>query len=113
MGELPFEDNSFDIVIDVESSHVYSDFPRFLKEVHRVLKPGGSFCWTDFRAAFKWKDVESNLKREGFTDELEDITSGVVRGLNSSSAEREKMINHLFQWQVPVLSGLGECLRGF
>ena len=39
--KLPFADNSLDAVINVEASHCYPDFPGFLREVARVLKPGG------------------------------------------------------------------------
>src|SRR5438552_402454 len=39
--KLPFADASFDAVINVEASHCYPDFPRFLAEVARVLRPGG------------------------------------------------------------------------
>lgn len=41
---LPFPDESFDVVINIESSHLYAQFPRFLAEVARVLVPGGIFC---------------------------------------------------------------------
>jgi SAM-dependent methyltransferase len=34
-------DNSYDVVFNVESSHCYPDFKKFLSEVHRVLTPGG------------------------------------------------------------------------
>src|ERR1035437_1648898 len=40
---LKFESNSFDVVINVESSHRYNNMSKFLEEVHRVLKPGGYF----------------------------------------------------------------------
>lgn len=46
---LPFADNTFDAVINVEASHCYPHFPKFLAEVARVLKPGGHFLYTDFR----------------------------------------------------------------
>jgi fatty-acid O-methyltransferase len=46
---LPFEDQSFDAVINVEASHCYPRFPRFLTEVARVLRPGGNFLYTDVR----------------------------------------------------------------
>ena len=46
---LPFADQSFDAVINVEASHVYPHFPRFLAEVARVLRPGGHFLYADFR----------------------------------------------------------------
>ena len=51
---LPFDDNTFDAVINVESSHCYGDMVAFLQEVKRVLKSGGKFSWTDFR-------IKSNL----------------------------------------------------
>jgi O-methyltransferase len=45
---LPFADASFDVVLNLESSHCYPDFGSFLTEVRRVLRPGGFFCWADF-----------------------------------------------------------------
>ena len=47
--KLPFADQSFDAVINVEASHCYPEFPRFLTEVARVLRPGGHFLYTDAR----------------------------------------------------------------
>ena len=46
---LPFPDESFDAVINVEASHIYPHFERFLSEVARVLRPGGHFLYADFR----------------------------------------------------------------
>jgi SAM-dependent methyltransferase len=46
---LPFVDQSFDAVINVEASHCYPRFPRFLAEVARVLRPGGHFLYADVR----------------------------------------------------------------
>lgn len=61
---LPLPDNSVDIVLNCEASHAYGDCKRFmrvrlrsvldkktfvLQEVLRVLRPGGYFCWADFR----------------------------------------------------------------
>ncbi|MBB4852731.1 ubiquinone/menaquinone biosynthesis C-methylase UbiE [Mycobacteroides chelonae] len=36
-----FPDQSFDVVINLESSHLYPHFPVFLTEGARVLRPGG------------------------------------------------------------------------
>ena len=36
---LPFADQSFDVVINVEASLHYLDFARILTEVKRVLRP--------------------------------------------------------------------------
>jgi len=56
---LPFPDESFDAVINVEASHQYPDFGRFLAEVVRVLRPGGYFLYTDNRRpqAADWWDT--------------------------------------------------------
>jgi fatty-acid O-methyltransferase len=48
---LPFPDQSFDAVINIESSHCYPRFPRFLTEVARVLRPGGHFLYPTFAHA--------------------------------------------------------------
>ena len=45
---LPFAEESFDAVVNVEASHLYPHFPRFLAEVARVLAPGGHFLYADF-----------------------------------------------------------------
>ena len=41
---LPFADQSFDAVVNVEASHLYPHFPRFLAEVARMLAPEGISC---------------------------------------------------------------------
>jgi SAM-dependent methyltransferase len=55
---LPFPDESFDAVLNVEASHQYPEFDRFLAEVARVLRPGGHFLYTDNRRpqASEWWD---------------------------------------------------------
>ncbi|MBV9384170.1 MAG: class I SAM-dependent methyltransferase [Streptosporangiaceae bacterium] len=45
---LPFEDHTFDAVLNIESSHNYPNLETFLAEVARVLIPGGYFSITDF-----------------------------------------------------------------
>jgi len=45
--QLPFVDASFDVVLNLESSHCYRQFPQFVSEVARVLKRPGLFCFAD------------------------------------------------------------------
>lgn len=45
--QLPFSSDSFDIVTNVESSHCYPNVAAFYGEVARVLRPGGTFLYTD------------------------------------------------------------------
>ena len=42
-GNLPFADNTFDKITTVESFYFWPNPPENLKEVRRVLKPGGTF----------------------------------------------------------------------
>ena len=44
---LPFGDGAFDLVTARHAPHHFRDVPRFLTEVHRVLRPGGRFVMAD------------------------------------------------------------------
>ena len=43
VGNLPFEDNSFDIVLSMNGFHAFPDKDKAFKEISRVLKKGGYF----------------------------------------------------------------------
>jgi SAM-dependent methyltransferase len=58
---LPFAGQSFDAVVNVEASHLYPHFPRFLAEVARVLAPGGHFLYADFRRRHGLAEWEAAL----------------------------------------------------
>ena len=42
---LPFENEAFDLVVNVEASHAYGNDASFLREVRRVLHPEGQFLY--------------------------------------------------------------------
>ena len=44
VGELPFEDESFDVVLSLNGFHAFPDKEAAYRETFRVLKPGGTFC---------------------------------------------------------------------
>ena len=44
VGALPFENESFDIVLSQNGFHAFPDKEAAWKETYRVLKPGGTFC---------------------------------------------------------------------
>jgi arsenite methyltransferase len=41
--QLPFADNEFNHAFSMESLYYYKNIPEALDEIHRVLRPGGSF----------------------------------------------------------------------
>jgi ubiquinone/menaquinone biosynthesis C-methylase UbiE len=44
VAALPFPDGTFDVVTAVETHYYWPDLPANVREVHRVLKPGGTFA---------------------------------------------------------------------
>ena len=44
VGALPFDDESFDIVLSLNGFHAFPNKEAAYAETHRVLKPGGVFC---------------------------------------------------------------------
>lgn len=44
VGALPFEDESFDIVLSLNGFHAFPDKEAAYRETYRVLKKGGTFC---------------------------------------------------------------------
>lgn len=90
---LPFYACSFDAVVNVESSHCYPDLQRFLKEVHRVLRPGGSFLFADFRAPDDLVELREQLGLAGLVlREEECITPNVVLALRLDTGRRLAII---------------------
>eukprot|EP01015_Nassula_variabilis_P023586 TRINITY_DN4433_c0_g1_i11.p1 TRINITY_DN4433_c0_g1~~TRINITY_DN4433_c0_g1_i11.p1 ORF type:complete len:256 (+),score=45.21 TRINITY_DN4433_c0_g1_i11:66-833(+) len=104
------KDQQFDIVINVESSHCYGNFPRFVNEVEKVLKTGGYFITTDFRANDKiaeWKiDLESGSLK---IVHEEDITVNVQHALKLDENRRKTLIS---QYVNPLLRGFFEKFSG-
>ncbi len=49
--EMPFEDNSFDVVTALECAFHFESRVKFLSEVARVLRPGGRFALCDLLPA--------------------------------------------------------------
>jgi ubiquinone/menaquinone biosynthesis C-methylase UbiE len=93
---LPFEDNAFDFVINVESSHCYPDIAQFFSEVYRVLSPGGVFLYTDLRNQGNIAFLREKLSDTPFEVlKYENITSNVKNALAIDSKRREDLVDRI------------------
>ncbi|HKC37434.1 MAG TPA: class I SAM-dependent methyltransferase [Chitinophagaceae bacterium] len=97
---LPFDDEYFDVVINVESCHAYGDVPKFLSEVKRVLNDGGHFLCTDLRSPSGMKTLRENLINSGLQlIEEEDISENVIKAIEQEEPLKQKRIEqHVPGW---------------
>jgi acyl transferase domain-containing protein/SAM-dependent methyltransferase len=88
---LPFEDGSFDVVTNMESSHTYPNLRGFFTEVRRVLAKGGAFLYTDLLPVPRWAEVRVLLASLGLAGESErDITPNVLSSCDEVAANRAR-----------------------
>ncbi len=94
---LPFlKDNSFDVILNVESSHRYPRIHNFLKEVYRLLRPSGYFLYTDFRPDQKFPELKQQLAASGLVILKEDvITEYVVNALEEDDKRKRMLVKKL------------------
>ncbi len=92
--DLPFENEKFDGVVNVESARCYPDMVQFFKEVFRVLKKNGKFHFADMIKPADLETIESNLQDVGFKIlDKKDIRTNVVSALLKDSANRKAEID--------------------
>ncbi len=100
--EIPLQDNSVDVVLNVESCHAYGSVEKFLSEVKRVLKPNGHLLLVDFRYTPQMDLFREQIKGCGLKlISEEDITSNVVKAIEAEDDMKMARIRKLFpqKWQ--------------
>lgn len=83
---LPFGNETFDAIINVEASHCYPSLPHFFHEVARVLCPQGAFLYADFRfreSTSAWDGMISAAPLE--VRQSRSINQEVLRGMELNS----------------------------
>lgn len=110
---LPCADASFDVVLNVESSHCYVAIDRFFAEVARVLRPGGHLLFADIRSAANWpvlRQVIAESPLELVHDER--ITDQVVRALDLDHEEKVKLMEEIRPSLSPRLRTFVDSFAG-
>ena len=69
--ELPFEENSFDVVISVTALHNVKDFKKAIKEMERVSK--GKIAISILKKSKHFDEIKSELKSYKQIEEDKDI----------------------------------------
>ena len=101
---LPFRDMSFDVVVNVEASHIYRDDAAFLREVSRVLVRGGKFLYADYRRWYNVPTLEQLARDTGFSGTFHDITANVVAACQLDAGRRQALIRAAVPWYYRVLA---------
>ena len=100
--KLPFGDDSFDVVLNVEASNDYGDRPAFFREVRRVLKPDGVFLYADSFRSGQVDRMRAQLKEAGLSGKFDDITANVLEACRLDSPRRRQVL----QRHVPIAARL-------
>ena len=107
---LPFPDQSFETVVNLEASHCYASFPRFLAEVARVLKPGGHLLYADFRFAENIEAWELAIASAPlWVKARRDISGPVLRGMARNSSRSRALVS---RYLPKALEGFGFDFAG-
>jgi ubiquinone/menaquinone biosynthesis C-methylase UbiE len=90
---IPVVNNSYDVALNVESSHRYLEIDCFLCEVIRILKKGGYFLFTDFRYPYEWTELNKSFERSGLKILFKkDISPFVLKALYLDDLSRRTLV---------------------
>src|SRR6185436_18003498 len=90
---LHFPDESYDIIINVESSLYYPNVENFFQHVVRLLKPNGYFLYADMRYLDEVENWRKQLSNTGLVVlSEEDITHNARHALSLNQEFRRELV---------------------
>ena len=98
---IPLAEDSADVVVNVESSHLYKNQDIFFKEVYRILRTNGKFLFTDYRCIKKCTidTLEKDLLSCGFSiSEKRIITPQILTACMEASERRSQLVKEVIPW---------------
>jgi ubiquinone/menaquinone biosynthesis C-methylase UbiE len=91
VAALPFPDRTFDVVTAVETHYYWPNLPANLREVLRVLKPGGTFA------------LIAETHRNGWLGALYAVPMMLIRAAHLSDAEHRELLTQAGFTQVSTM----------
>jgi ubiquinone/menaquinone biosynthesis C-methylase UbiE len=80
VAALPFPDRTFDVITAVETHYYWPDRPANVREVLRVLKPGGSFA------------IIAEIYRAGASSAIMSVVMALIRAAYLTDAEHRELL---------------------
>ena len=104
VSRLPFADDTFNVVTAIETQYYWPNLVEDMKEIKRVLKPGGSLIV-----------VAETYKKGGNADVLEAVAMKLLRGKMLSVRDQERLFEAAGYAAVEVWEEASKgwmCARG-
>ena len=103
VGALPFEDESFALVLSLNGFHAFPDKEAAYRETYRVLKPGGVFCGCFY--------IQGGCKRtDWFIEKLYVPKGFFTPPFETESSLRQRLQSMYRKVNVTNVEGIG-CFR--
>ncbi|WP_342548314.1 class I SAM-dependent methyltransferase [Paenibacillus sp. FSL P2-0089] len=86
---IPFADESFDVVLNIESAHAYPNRSRFYEEVYRIMRAGGVFLYTELMPGDQVAQNVRLLEEAGLSViRNQDVTANVLLSCDENAKQR-------------------------
>ncbi len=101
---MPFEDESFDVVISMNVMNVFEDKVALFREVRRVLRPGGTWAFLSGTFAFDEgdDDIRERMARGYAIPQYTDTLAGYKAKLREAGFVIDEVVEYISDFRVQM-----------